>query len=152
MEPGSLVRDATGDVWEKGRDGRWVCFDAVMMGESLLHAWGPVQLVAGQITMSPSEVAAAMLYGPAPTGDEDPHAIQGVTDPGETSAPPVFATQDVLDSLPVGTVVADSDHDDWTKQDSGEWRHHVASPSMRSKTLVALWAPFTVVRIPEVSR
>lgn len=91
---------------------------------------------------------AESLYGPPPEGDEDPHATQGVTDPGETSAPPVFATQDVLDSLPVGAVVADIDHDDWEKQPNGEWSHKKA-PSMRSKTLVALWAPFTLVRLPE---
>lgn len=35
-----------------------------------------------------SEQEAERLYGPAPTGDEDPHASQAVPDPGETSGPP----------------------------------------------------------------
>lgn len=101
--------------------------------------------------MSPSEVKAAMLYGPPPVGDEDPHASQAVPDPGETSWPPIFATQEVLDSLPVGAVVADKDHDDWTKFDKGEWRTYPEGPAMRSKTLATVWAPFTLVRTPEES-
>lgn len=32
-----------------------------------------------------TEQHAEDLYGPAPTGDEDPHASQAVPDPGETS-------------------------------------------------------------------
>ena len=32
-----------------------------------------------------TEQHAENLYGPAPTGDEDPHASQAVPDPGETS-------------------------------------------------------------------
>lgn len=35
-----------------------------------------------------SEEKAERLYGPPPEGDEDPHAIQEVPDPGETSGPP----------------------------------------------------------------
>lgn len=47
------------------------------------------------------EAEAERLYGPAPTGDEDPHASQAVPDPGETSG-----------RIPVGLRAGDltSDH------------------------------------------
>jgi len=40
-----------------------------------------------------TEQHAEDLYGPAPTGDEDPHASQAVPDPGETSGPITFEAQ-----------------------------------------------------------
>lgn len=99
--------------------------------------------------MSPSEVAAALLYGPAPEGDEDPHASQTVPDPGETSGPPIFATQDVLDSLSPGIKIMDVDGDHWVKLESGDWQLHKDGRTLRSKTLATLWAPFTVVGMEE---
>lgn len=39
------------------------------------------------------EAEAARLYGPAPTGDEDPHASQAVPDPGRDSGPYTFPAQ-----------------------------------------------------------
>jgi hypothetical protein len=101
--------------------------------------------------MSPDEVAAAMLYGPAPTGDEDPHVSQAVPDPGETSGPTRLTTQEQLEALPVGVEVVDVDHDYWVKATPSDWTHK-EGPRLRSKSLAALWAPFTVVRVPEAVR
>lgn len=47
LKPGDRVIDVTNDIWEKAKDGQWVCFDATMLGESLLNVWGPVSLVKG---------------------------------------------------------------------------------------------------------
>lgn len=47
LKPGDRVIDATNDIWEKAKDGLWTCYDATMIGESLLHVWGPVSLVEG---------------------------------------------------------------------------------------------------------
>lgn len=40
---GSTAEDSTGDVWTK-ENGVWVCFDARMSNESLIHVWGPITL------------------------------------------------------------------------------------------------------------
>lgn len=94
-----------------------------------------------------SEQKAEALYGSPPEGDEDPNIMSAVTDPGETSGPLEVDWTSTLESLLPGTVVADKDHDDWTKTESGDWQHK-NGPRMRSKTLLALWAPFTLVSTP----
>ncbi len=57
-----------------------------------------------------------------------------------------ISVEEELDALPVGSILADKDHDDWEKAISGDWVHK-DGPHLRSKTLVALWAPFTVVSV-----
>ncbi len=66
---------------------------------------------------------------------------------GELPKGTQLTTEEQLDLLPVGTIVADKDHDDWEKADSSEWVHK-QGPHVRAKTLVALWGPLTLVRLP----
>lgn len=58
----------------------------------------------------------------------------------------IVETVEGLDALPVGTIIADKEHDDWVKVGS-EWTHK-AGPRIRAKTLIALWGPVTVVEVP----
>lgn len=62
----------------------------------------------------------------------------------------ILSTEEDLDVQPPGTVAADKEHDDWVKTSSGEWTFK-DGPLMRAKTLLSLWGPFTLVRVPEVS-
>jgi hypothetical protein len=62
----------------------------------------------------------------------------------------ILSTEEDLDTQPAGAVAADKEHDDWVKTPSGEWTYK-NGPLMRAKTLMALWGPFTLVRVPEVS-
>jgi hypothetical protein len=43
LPEGHPVYDATGDLWTK-EDGKWVCNDARLLPESLIHVWGPITL------------------------------------------------------------------------------------------------------------
>lgn len=56
--------------------------------------------------------------------------------------------QGLLESVPVGAVVADGEHDDWVKV-SPDGFTHKEGPLLRAKTLAALWPPFHIVRLPE---
>lgn len=66
----------------------------------------------------------------------------------QIEVPKTLETETGLNYMPIGSVISDKDHDDWTKEGNGEWRGH-GGPLLRAKTLVTLWGPFTVVRIPE---
>lgn len=68
--------------------------------------------------------------------------------PKETSM--LLSTPEDLDTQPVGAVAADKEHDDWVKTPGGGWTHK-DGPVMRSKTLVSLWGPLLLVRVPETS-
>lgn len=48
MPEGSFVEDSVGDIWCK-EGGVWVCRDATLSNESLLHVWGPVELWVGEV-------------------------------------------------------------------------------------------------------
>lgn len=41
LPDGARLKDVTGDRWLK-KEGKWHCLDAVMLGEALLHVWGPL--------------------------------------------------------------------------------------------------------------
>lgn len=58
-----------------------------------------------------SEQKAEGLYGPAPTGDEEPTANQYPSDPGETSRPQIPFSAALLDGTHLGRTVRVTDKD-----------------------------------------